>query len=57
VTLDRGSQIEISPEPTAEERAAIVAALEVVRAEDEREPGAWWAAGVRENVLDEDGER
>lgn len=53
MTLDRGSHIEITPEPTAEERAAILAALEQVQAEDER-PGAWWEAGLRENVEDED---
>ncbi len=56
MTLEGGNQIEITPEPTPDERAAIVAALERVRAEEERTPGPWWAAGLRENVLDEPGE-
>jgi hypothetical protein len=46
-------KLEITPEPTSEERAAILAALERVRAEEERTPGPWWDAGLRENVLDE----
>jgi hypothetical protein len=45
--------VEITPEPTPEERAAIVAALRQLRAEQERGPGAWWEAGLRENVLDD----
>jgi len=53
VTLERGSQIEITPEPTPEERVAIVAALEQVRAEQERGPGRWWEVGLRESVFDE----
>jgi hypothetical protein len=53
VTLGRGTRIEITPEPTPEERAAIVAALEQLRAEEERGPGAWWEAGLRESVEDE----
>lgn len=44
---------EIVPEPTPEERAAIVAALEQLLADEERGPGAWWEAGLRENVEDE----
>jgi hypothetical protein len=54
VSLDRGSHFEITPEPTAEERAAILAALEQLQA-DERAPGRWWEAGVRESIQgDED---
>ena len=44
----------ITPEPTPEERAAILAALEELRAEEERGPGGWWEAGLRESVEDED---
>ena len=53
MTLERGTRIEITPEPTPEEQAAILSALEQLRAEEERRPGAWWEAGVRESVLDE----
>ncbi|HST24765.1 MAG TPA: hypothetical protein VLJ76_02125 [Gaiellaceae bacterium] len=53
MTLDRGTHIEITPEPTAEERAAIVAALERVAADHENAPGPWWAAGLRESVFDD----
>ncbi len=42
--------VEITPEPTPEERAAILAALERLRAEEAQGPGAWWEAGVRENL-------
>ena len=42
--------LEITPEPSPEERAAIVAALEQLRAEAERGPGAWWETGLRENL-------
>jgi hypothetical protein len=45
--------VEITPEPTPEERAAILAALAVLQAEEERGPGAWWDAGLRENVEDD----
>lgn len=44
---------DITPEPTPEERAAILAALEQVQAEEERGPGHWWQAGLRENLEDE----
>ena len=47
--------LEITPEPSPEERAAIVATLERLRAEEERGLGAWWETGLREN-LDEDAE-
>ena len=53
VTLERGNHFEITPEPTPEERAAILAALDQIRAEEERRPGAWWAAGLRESVFEE----
>jgi hypothetical protein len=54
VSLERGTDIEITPEPTPEERPAILAALEQLRAEEERGPGRWWEAGLRESVEDED---
>jgi hypothetical protein len=45
--------VEISPEPSDEERAAIVATVERLIAEeserDERAP-EWWASGVRESL-------
>ena len=53
MSLERGTHIEITPEPTPEERAAILAALDQIRAEEERGPGAWWAAGLRESVFEE----
>jgi hypothetical protein len=48
--------VEITPEPTPEQRAAILSALEQVRAEEERGLGRWWEAGLRESVEDEDGD-
>ena len=56
MTLERGTRFEIDPEPSPEERAAIEAAVARVQAERERQPGAWWAAGVRENVADDEEE-
>lgn len=53
MTLERGSHFEITPEPTAEERAAILAALDEIRAEEARGPGAWWEAGLQESVFEE----
>ena len=53
MTLERGSHIEITPEPSPEERAAILAALEQVQAEERDGPGAWWQAGLRENLEDD----
>jgi hypothetical protein len=50
VTLERGTRFEIDPRPTPEEQAAIESAVARVRAEQERAPGAWWEAGVRENA-------
>jgi len=46
-------ELEITPEPTPEERAAIVAAIEALEAEAARGRGAWWEAGLRENVEDD----
>jgi len=46
-------ELEITPEPTPEERAAILAALDAMEAEERRGPGAWWEAGLRENVEDD----
>jgi hypothetical protein len=45
---------EITPEPTPEERAAIAASLEQLRAAEEDDPGAWWEAGLRESVEDDE---
>jgi len=45
--------IEITPEPTPGERAAITAALEQMAADEAGGLGAWWEAGLRESV-DED---
>jgi len=45
--------VEITPEPSPEERAAILAALEQLRAEEERGIGGWWEAGLRENLDEE----
>src|SRR5207253_2056245 len=49
---DGGMELEITPEPTPEERAAIVAALEqVLVAEDgTTDPGRWWEAGLRDGL-------
>jgi hypothetical protein len=54
VTLERGTQIEITPEPTPEERAAILAALDQLESDRTSAPGPWWEAGLRESVEDED---
>jgi hypothetical protein len=51
-----GVDAEITPEPTPEERAAILAALERLRVEEERGPDRWWEAGLRENVEDDGGD-
>lgn len=52
-----GSELEIVPEPSAEERAAVEAALRALAARRERDSSPWWEAGVREGVgdADEDG--
>lgn len=46
--------VEISPEPTSEERAAIVAAVRQLLEAEEADPGRWWEAGLRENLEDEE---
>jgi hypothetical protein len=46
--------VEITPEPSREERAAIIVALREL-AQDPRPAGcgsAWWADGVRDNLED-----
>jgi len=43
--------VEISPEPTPEEREALLAAL--AQLGETREASAWWEAGVRESVEEE----
>jgi hypothetical protein len=50
-------ELEIRPEPTPQERAAILVALERLLADIPRPPAdlsAWRAAGVRENLDDPD---
>jgi hypothetical protein len=47
-------QLEITPEPTPEERAALEQAVEHALREESDGPGAWWEAGVREAVEGED---
>jgi hypothetical protein len=44
--------VEIRPEPTSEEREAILRALAGLEGKDE--PSEWWAAGVLEAVEEED---
>jgi hypothetical protein len=44
--------VEISPEPTPEEREALLAALEPMN-RPAREVSAWWEAGIRESVEEE----
>jgi hypothetical protein len=47
--------VEISPEPSPEEREAIMRALAALDGRAERH-SAWWQAGIREAVGDDDGE-
>jgi hypothetical protein len=48
-------ELEIAPQPTPEERAAIERALRSIAASrGAQERGDWWQAGVRESVFDED---
>lgn len=49
-------ELEISPEPSDEERAAIVAALAAVEAEDAPPAIPWRAAGLREATGADDDE-
>ena len=48
-------EFEITPEPTPEERTAIVAALSRVLADGRDAPSPWWEAGVREAIEDDEG--
>jgi hypothetical protein len=42
-------QVAIEPQPTAEERAAILAALAAAAAAElDSRPGEWWEAGLRD---------
>jgi len=45
--------IEISPEPSVEEREAVERALARLLGEAGGRESAWWREGVRENVLGE----
>jgi hypothetical protein len=48
--------LDIDPEPTPEERAALVSALRPLIGEpDLANSGAWWREGVREAVEEEPG--
>jgi hypothetical protein len=49
-------ELEITPEPTAEERAAIEAAIAgLVDGEQiDAAPGAWWQAGIVEAIEESD---
>ena len=46
--------IEITPEPTPEERAAVEQALAALRVAAISGRGAWWEEGILENALEED---
>ena len=46
--------LEITPEPTPEEREALLPALASLNGKH-AEPTAWWLAGVREAIEDDDG--
>ena len=47
-------ELEIQPEPSPEERAALAEAVEALLAEPS-DRSAWWREGIRESVLDGDG--
>lgn len=47
-------KLEISPEPSAAERAAIEEALERLAGSQEPPPEEWWQAGLRENLAAEE---
>jgi hypothetical protein len=52
-TLERVN-LEVDPEPTPQERAALVSALRRLVGEPVRaDPGPWWRQGVREAVEEE----
>ena len=46
-------ELEITPEPSPEERAVIAAALSKLPADVRDAPSPWWEAGVREAIDDE----
>jgi hypothetical protein len=46
-------EVEISPAPSAVEREAITAAFERLAEGADSYRGAWWEAGVRENLDEE----
>jgi hypothetical protein len=43
-------EYEITPEPTPEEREALVAALAQLAKPDPGRESAWWRAGICENI-------
>jgi hypothetical protein len=49
-------KLEISPEPPPEGREALERALARLLEEPEDRRGAWWRAGIRENVTEPEGE-
>jgi hypothetical protein len=48
------TELEITPEPAPDERAAIEAAVLRVLAGEANGPGAWWRAGVLESADEDD---
>jgi hypothetical protein len=48
-------EIEIRPEPTREERDAILAALRQEQVDDPDPRGAWWRVGVQETLTEPGG--
>jgi hypothetical protein len=48
-------ELEITPEPSPDERKTILAALTALLEGESNAPGAWWEAGVRESVEAGDG--
>jgi hypothetical protein len=50
-------ELEINPEPTPEERAAIQAALAELLAPPSQTRSAWWASGITDAPDDNEGER
>jgi hypothetical protein len=53
VTLERGMVV-VRPEPSARELEAILAAIGRLRDDDGSPPPAWWTAGLRESLADEE---
>ena len=47
-------ELEVTPEPTPEEREALLQALAALNGKP-FEPPAWWQAGAREALDDDDG--